>query len=187
MNNRDNIDKWMKATNDKIESLQKNGTWKEVPISYYAKTCMLPGTCIFRRKCTPDGTISKYKPRYFVWGDPQENIQETFAPVVAWRTVWLFLVLSRTLCWKTCTIDFSSAFIQAPLSDPVWIHVPCGFHSEKGHNTSLQHLKSLYGLSVAPRLWYQHLSEALRKEGFKTCANDALSTLQRHYYGCSLR
>jgi hypothetical protein len=33
-------------------------------------------------------------------------------------------------------------------------------------------LKSLYGLSAAPRLWYQHLSEVLREEGFKTCAND---------------
>ena len=48
----------------------------------------------------------------------------------------------------------------------------CGFHSEKGHYTCLQHLKSLYGLIVAPRLWYQHLSGALRKEGFKTCANN---------------
>ncbi|KAI2490134.1 hypothetical protein MHU86_24436 [Fragilaria crotonensis] len=32
--------------------------------------------------------------------------------------------------------------------------------------------EKLYGLSVAPRLWYQHLSEALREEGFKACAND---------------
>jgi hypothetical protein len=25
---------------------------------------------------------------------------------------------------------------------------------------------------VAPQLWYQHLSQALREEGFKACAND---------------
>ncbi|KAI2505950.1 transposable element-like protein [Fragilaria crotonensis] len=64
------------------------------------------------------------------------------------------------------------AFVQAPLSDPVWIHLPRGFHSPRGHATCLRLLKSLYGLSVAPRLWYQHLSEALREEGFKACAND---------------
>ena len=75
----------------------------------------------------------------------------------------MFLVLSLTLCWKTCTINVSSAFVQAPLSDPVWIHLPCGFHSDRGHNTCLQLLKTLYGLNVAPRLWYQHLSEALCK------------------------
>ena len=27
--------------------------------------------------------------------------------------------------------------------------------------------------SVVPRLWYQHVSQALREEGFKTCANDS--------------
>ena len=163
MNARDNIDKWMKAANDKIQSLQKNGTRKEVPISC-AKTRILPDTWVFRHKRTPDGTISKNKARYCVRGDLQENFQETCAPVVAWSTVVrLFLVLSLTLCWKFCTINFSSAFAQAPLSDPVWIHLPCGFPL---------FLKSLYGLSVAPRLWYQHLLEALREEGFKTCAND---------------
>jgi hypothetical protein len=166
MSDRDNIEKWLNAANDEIQSLQKNRTWIEVPITE-AKTRILPGTCVFRRKCTPDGTISKYKARYCVRGNLQENVQETFAPVVAWSTVRLFLVLSLTLNWKTCTIDFSSAFVQAPLSDPVWIHLPRGFHSPRGHATCLQLLKSLYGLSVAPRLWYQHLSQALREEGFK--------------------
>ena len=171
MNDVDNVEKWMSAANDEIQSLQKNGTWIEVPISG-AKTRILPGTWVFRRKRTPDGTISKYKARYCVRGDLQETVQETFAPVVAWSTVRLFLVLSLTLEWKTCTIDFSSAFVQAPLADPVWIHLPRGFHSGQGHDTCLQLLKSIYGLSVAPRLWYQHLSEALREEGFKPCAND---------------
>ncbi len=72
----------MKAANDEIQSLQKNGTWKVVPISY-AKTRILPGTWVFRRKRAPEGTISKYKARYCVRGDLQENIHETFAPVVA--------------------------------------------------------------------------------------------------------
>jgi hypothetical protein len=82
------------------------------------------GYLVFLRKRTPDGTISKYKARFCVRGDLQETVQETFAPVVAWSTVRLFLILSLTLCWKTCTIDFSSAFVQALLSDPVWIHLP---------------------------------------------------------------
>ena len=171
MNDVENFEKWMNAANDEIQSLEKNGTWKEVSISE-AKTRILPGTWVFRRKRTPDGTISKYKARYCVRGDLQEVIQDTFAPVVAWSTVRLFLVLSLTLDWKTCTIDFSSAFVQAPLADPVWIQLPRGFRSEQGSNTCLRLLKSLYGLSVAPRLWYQHLSEALREEGFKPCAND---------------
>ena len=65
MNDRVNVEKWMKAANDEIQSLQKNGTWTEVPITD-AKTRILPGTWVFRRKRTPDGTISKYKARYCV-------------------------------------------------------------------------------------------------------------------------
>ncbi|KAI2499447.1 hypothetical protein MHU86_15031 [Fragilaria crotonensis] len=65
MADRDNIEKWLKAANDEIQSLQKNGTWIEVPITE-AKTRILPGTWVFRRKRTPDGTISKYKARYCV-------------------------------------------------------------------------------------------------------------------------
>jgi hypothetical protein len=171
MNDKDNIVNWQKASNAEIVSLEKNGTWQEVPMSQ-AETRILPGTWVFRRKRTPDGAISKYKARYCVRGDLQETEVETFAPVVAWSTVRLFLVLSLTLEWETCTIDFSSAFVQAPLSDPVWIHLPRGYRSEKGNTTCLQLLKSLYGLSVAPRLWYEHLSEALKEEGFKTCIND---------------
>ncbi|KAI2509043.1 hypothetical protein MHU86_5419 [Fragilaria crotonensis] len=57
MADRDNIEKWLKAANDEIQSLQKNGTWIEVPITE-AKTRILPGTWVFRRKRTPDGTIT---------------------------------------------------------------------------------------------------------------------------------
>ena len=142
-----------------------------MPISE-ATTRILPGTWVFKRKRTPDGVVFKYKARYCVRGNLQETVEDTFAPVVAWGTVRLFLVLSITLQWNTCTIDFSNAFVQATLSDPVWIHLPRGFRSERGPDTCLQLKKSLYGLSVAPRLWYEHLSEALRDDGFLPCSND---------------
>ncbi|KAI2513070.1 hypothetical protein MHU86_1362 [Fragilaria crotonensis] len=128
MADHDNIEKWLKAANDEIQSLQKNGTWIEVPITE-AKTRILPGTWVFRRKRTPDGTISKYKARY-------------------------------------CRVRSSPAFGSS--LDPFATWIPLSERPRHVPST----LKSLYGLSVAPRLWYQHLSEALREEGFKACAND---------------
>ena len=115
-----NVVKWMEAAQKEISSLEKNGTWSEVDSST-AKTKILPGTWVFKRKRTPDGEISKFKARYCVRGDLDEGEPETFAPVVAWSSVRLFLVLSLTLNWDTCSIDFSSAFVQAKLHDPVWI------------------------------------------------------------------
>jgi Reverse transcriptase (RNA-dependent DNA polymerase) len=167
----EDVAKWFEAAGVEISALEKNGTWIEVPISE-ATTRILPGTWVFKRKRTPDGVVFKYKARYCVRGDLQETVEDTFAPVVAWGTVRLFLVLSITLQWNTCTIDFSNAFVQATLNDPVWIHLPRGFTAQRGPNTCLRLKKSLYGLSVAPRLWYEHLSEALREDGFVPCSND---------------
>ena len=113
----ENVTKWMEAAAKEILSLEKNGTWREVEISEAR-------TWVFRRKRSPDGEITKCKARYCVRGDLEEGEPETYAPVVAWSSVWLFLVLSTTLGWETCSIDFSSAFVQAHLADPVWIHMP---------------------------------------------------------------
>ena len=168
-----NIEKWMEAAAKEIASLEKNGTWIEVDVSD-AKTRILPGTWVFRRKRTPDGEIAKYKGRYCVRGDLEEGEPETFAPVVAWSSVRLFLVLSLMLNWYTSSIDFSSAFVQARLKTPVWIHLPRGFQSKSvnGSKRCLRLVKSLYGLSVAPRLWFEHVLKAFTSQGFKQSKND---------------
>ena len=168
-----NVTKWMEAARKEIESLEKNGTWIEVDASN-AKTKILPGTWVFRRKRTPDGEISKYKARYCVRGDLEDGEPETFAPVVAWSSVRLFLVLSLTLNWDTCSIDFSSAFVQAKLQDPVWIHLPRGFNSGNvaAPRRCLRLVKSLYGLSVAPRLWFEHVLKAFLAQGFIQSKHD---------------
>lgn len=168
-----NIAKWMEAARKEITSLEKNGTWIEVDASD-AKTKILPCTWVFRRKRTPDGEISKFKARYCVRGDLEEGEPETFAPVVAWSSVRLFLVLSLTLNWDTSSIDFSSAFVQAKLQDPVWIHLPRGFQSANAtaSRRCLRLIKSLYGLSVAPRLWFEHVLEAFTSQGFQQSKND---------------
>jgi hypothetical protein len=174
MSDIEHVTKWMEAAAKEVASLEKNGTWKEVSI-LEAKTKILPGTWVFRRKRSPDGEITKYKARYCVRGDLEEGEPETYAPVVAWSSVRLFLVLSLTLGWQTCSIDFSSAFVQANLTDPVWIHMPRGFKSDQpsDQRTCLRLVKSLYGLSVAPRLWYQHIREALLLQGLKQSATDS--------------
>ena len=169
-----NVDRWLEAASKEITSLEKNGTWIECSIDE-ALTKILPGTWVFRLKRSPDGEVIKFKARYCVRGDLEEGEPETYAPVVAWSSVRLFLVLALTLGWATCSIDFSSAFVQANLAVPVWIHLPRGFKSHKQGNhsrTCLKLVKSLYGLSVAPRLWYEHIREALLKQGLKQSATD---------------
>jgi hypothetical protein len=166
MADKEHVDEWRAAARKEIETLENHGTW-EVNTIDQATSRVLPGTWVFKTKRSPDGTIVKRKARYCVRGDLQEGDKDTFAPVVAWSTVRLFLILSMILKWETETIDFSSAFVQARLKVPVWIHLPRGFHTTEVGRTCLKLKKSLYGLAEAPRLWFLHLFDALvHKLGF---------------------
>ena len=162
---------WMAAATLEINNLSQKGTWIEVPKSQ-AKSRILPGTWVFRRKRNPDGTIKKFKGRYCVRGDLEEGEQDTFAPVVAFSTVRAFLVLSLSLSWYTASIDFEQAFVQATLDDPIWIHLPRGFTSTLGPDTCLELKKSLYGTRIAPKLWFLHARKAFVSLGFVSCPHD---------------
>ena len=169
---------WIQAAIKEIEALEKLNCWIEIPLEQ-ATTKVLPGTWVFKVKRAPDGSFKKFKARYCIRGDLQEGDFETYAPVVQFSSVRLFLAWSLMLGWYTCSIDFSNAFIQATLTDPTFIHLPRGFRSSSNRRTCLKLKKSLYGLSVAPRLWYQHLRKGLQELGLKESKHDPCLLLRK--------
>jgi hypothetical protein len=149
-------EKWMDAAQKEISGLESKGTWEEVPMAD-AKAKIIPGTWVFRIKRSPSGEVKKHKARFCVRGDLEEDDDEdNFAPVVAWSTVQVFLILSYVLGWTTISIDFTNAFVQSILKTPVWIHLPRGFVSKLGPGTCLRLRRSLYGrLRRSPKLFYE--------------------------------
>jgi hypothetical protein len=95
MTDTDNKQEWKRAMAQEIQQLEDHGTWEQVPISN-AKTKILPLTWVLRCKQSPDGEIKKLKARICVRGDLQEGDYITFAPVISWISVHIFLVLSIT-------------------------------------------------------------------------------------------
>ena len=89
------IEEWKKSAYKEIKQLESKDTWVVVPTSE-ATSKILPGTWVFCRKRAPTGIITKFKARYCVRGDLQEDIPETYAPVVSWSTIRL--VLQQCLC-----------------------------------------------------------------------------------------
>ena len=148
------IEEWKKYAHKEITQRESKDTWVEE-----ATSKILPGTWVFCHNRAPTGIINKFKERYCVRGDLQEDIPETYAPVVSWSTIGLVLVFTLTQNWHLICVDFNNAFVQADLKNPVWIHLPRGYRSKSTTPTCLRLKKSLYGLSVqvAPRLWYQYL------------------------------
>jgi len=164
-------DLWIAAAELEITELESHGVWTEVPL-HSVKGQVVPSTWVFRVKRGPDGTIKRRKARICLRGDLMRGITDTYAPVVAFPTVRLFLIMSIILKWKTCSIDFSNAFVQAKRVDDVYMRVPRGFRTSKeGHVLKL--IRSLYGAKDAPKLWFELLSKALISEGFTQSGLDA--------------
>jgi hypothetical protein len=108
----------------------------------------------YRRKRSPPGKILKHKTRICVDGSQQEfgrDFWEVYAPVVSWSTIHLMLLLSSILNLKERQVDYTQAFPQAPLEDPVF----------------------------AVRNWFHHLTQGLLKEGFCQSASDPCLFLRR--------
>ncbi|KAI2505066.1 hypothetical protein MHU86_9342 [Fragilaria crotonensis] len=91
---------------------------------------VLPSTWAFKCKRFPDGLIKKLKARFCVRGDKQlEGVDffETFAPVVSWSTIRLMLILSLVLGLATRQVDYTAAFLHAPIDEDVYVEMPRGF------------------------------------------------------------
>jgi hypothetical protein len=100
---------------------------------------------VYIRDRSSDSDPSTNKARFCAGGHRQiegVDFSETFAPVVNWTTVRLLLVLSQVLNLSTKQVDYTAAFILAPINDTVYLEMPRGF-SEPGMVLKLK--RSLYG------------------------------------------
>lgn len=99
----------------------RSGSWKERWISAIWSYC---------HKRRPTGELLKYKAQLCVDGSQQmygRDFWETYAPVVTWSTVRLILLLSTVLNLKSRQVDYTQAFPQADLEDPVYMRLPQGW------------------------------------------------------------
>jgi Reverse transcriptase (RNA-dependent DNA polymerase) len=162
MNGPDKSGYW-KACEKEIQTLENKECWDIIDKENWMN--VLPGTWAFRCKRFPDGLVRKLKARFCARGDRQiEGLDffETFAPVTNWMTVRLMLTLSMIFGLYTKQVDYTAAFIHAPIDGDVFVEMPRGF-SQKGKCLKLK--KSIYGLRQSPRNFFQHLKGKLKNAG----------------------
>ena len=170
----ENKEEWIAALDKEIRELEAHEAWEEVPIEDAAGHEIVATHWVMKKKRKPDGSLDKFKARIVVRGDLMKSYDfETHAPTCAWSTIRMVLILALTWGWYTCTCDYSNAFIHATLDTPVWIHLPRGYRSKLPGKTCLKLKKSLYGTSFAPNLWFQTLTDALKKYGLKQSEHDS--------------
>jgi len=149
----------------------------------------------YRRKRSPVGTILKQKALLCVDGSQQllgRDFWETYAPVMSWSTVHLMLLLSSLLGLKSRQVDYTQAFPQAPLEDPVYMRLPQGWfvdskgrltpHLDPTHNDTTHYIRlkrNLYGCRQAARNWFAYLTKGLLAHGFIQCSREPCLSSER--------
>jgi hypothetical protein len=164
---------YTEAMEKEIQQLEEKHLWDIIPINDIPEGAnILDSSWAFKHKRFPDGRVGKLKARLCVQGDQQiEGVDffDTYAPVVAWSTVQLLLILLVILALETKQVNNTLAFIHADLKDDVYVWMVRGFE-QKDHLYKLK--KNLYGLRQSPLNFFLSLKYGLEARGFKQSKYD---------------
>jgi hypothetical protein len=102
------------------------------------------------------------------------------------------ILLSTLMNLKTRQVDYTQAFPQAKLDEPVYMKVPQGWfvtptgdlaqHDDPKYNDLSHYLKlkrNLYGCKQAACNWFKHLTNGLLNQGFTQTKTDSCLILQK--------
>ncbi len=105
-----------------------------------------------------DGKISKkYRARLVTRGFQQKegiDYHETYAPVVKFTTLRMFLSLVAHLDLHCHQMDVKTAFLNGDLEQDVYMEQPEGCIDPERPDYVCKLEKALYGLKQAPRQWF---------------------------------
>ena len=155
---------WLNAIDEEFRSIVDNETWEpdDAP-----KETPLPTHVVLNVKRNAHGGVDRFKARLVAGGNHQTyglNYLETYAPVVEFSAVRLFLYLVLYLGLFVGQVDVKSAFLNGSLAEDVWVMSPRGIPGLKPRVYKLK--KSLYGLKQAHLAWHTTLCSDLAELGF---------------------
>ena len=125
-------DKFIEAVGVELDGHEEMGNYKPVPLRDIPKgTKLIDMVWSMRRKRRINTQeVYKWKARLNVHGAQQEHgvhYWDTYALVVTWQTVRLFLILSLLLGWQSRQLDFVMAYPQALAEMPLYMRLLQGY------------------------------------------------------------
>lgn len=104
--------------------------------------------------------VYKWKARLNYHGGKQTkgiDYWETYAPVAAWSSIRIIMLIALFNYWYTKQLDFVLAFPQAPEETELYMAIPPGFTVEGDpKKKALKLLNNLYGQKQAGRVWNKY-------------------------------
>ena len=172
-------DKFIEAVRIELDGQEKMGNYKPVPLNEVPAGTRLLGTVwsMQQKRKIKTQEVYKWKARLNMHGGQQVHgvhYWDTYAPVVTWHTVRLFLILSLILGWQSCQLDFVMAYPQAPAKMPLYMRLPQGYRrdgvSRKMH--ALKSVRNVYSQKQAGRVWNKYMDQGMKEIGFMPSSFD---------------
>lgn len=171
--------KWQEAMKEEIEALNRQGTWSLVKLPAGAKA--IKSRWVYKIKLDSDNKPVRHKARIVAKGFQQQygiDYNETFAPVVKIKSLKMLLSLAAQLNLELKQLDFDTAFLNATLTEDVYMEQPEGFHNGDPNMVCKLH-KALYGLKQAPHEWNRDLNQFLIQLGYQQLQCDTCVYVKR--------
>jgi hypothetical protein len=182
---------WRDAIAKELKGLIENATWKimllaDIPKHANVMRCHF----VFALKRLADGTIDKFKARLVANGNSQiegVDFDQIFSTVVKAVTIRIVLAIACQLDYELTSVDIRQAYLQAELSEDMYMMVPPGLPrvDSQGRPLVLKLQKSLYGLKQAGREWNKLLVTFLLAYGFTQSKID-VCLFQYHANGMTI-
>ena len=120
-----NQDKFIEAVQIVLDGHEKMGNYEPIPLNKVPKCTKLLDMVwsMWRKRRIKTQEVYKWKAQMNVHGGQQVHgvhYWDTYAPVVTWQIVRLFLILSLILGWQSCQLNFFMAYPQAPAEMPLY-------------------------------------------------------------------
>lgn len=164
--------KWISAIKNELHAHDKNKTWTVVEREKGMK--LIDSKWVFKQIQDKTEGGPRYKARLCARGflqQPGLDYKETFAPVVRYDSLRMFLARVTQMDYELIQFDVCTAFLYGELEEEILMKIPEGLVVEEEGNreeseseSSVCRLnKSLYGLKQAPRCWNQKFNAFLKK------------------------
>ena len=168
-------DQYKQAAATEVASMAAQRVYELVPQQRGMN--VIPTRWVFTTKYDANHVPIKKKARIVAKGFRQlEGIDynDTFAPVVKYRSLRILFVLATHYQLIIVQIDYTTAFLNAPLEETLYVAQPEGFNvvGDNGEKLVWRLKKALYGLKQSPREWNLELDSTLRQLGYNPTISD---------------
>ena len=158
---------WQEAIDAELQSMHTNDVWTPHILPTGRK--LVTTKWVFRPKHDIHGKIIKYKARLVARGFEQiygKDFDETYNPVTRLSSLRLLFALSMQFNLDLQQMDVETAFLNARLTEEVYIKIPQGVQIDNQYNC-LKLNRALYGFKQSPRAWYEGIQKSLQSRNFK--------------------